>query len=190
MYVDVETTGLDPRIHAIVEVGASVTTKGGLELASFSSLVNPGAPALAGADPEAFEVNGIKMEELHEAPPPEAVAFKFLAFLEAHQATRHAFNTKFERGFLGNAPWLVPLDWDECVQKAAREIMVRARAYRSDGWGPSLKRAAEFFDVKIPLAHRALPDARTAARIHWEILEQRSLDHIEDEAIQIMGEGM
>jgi DNA polymerase-3 subunit epsilon len=60
---DLETTGLDPHLDHIVEIGAVKFDKKGI-IARFSTLVNPGVPMPA----EAARVNNISDEMLKGKP--------------------------------------------------------------------------------------------------------------------------
>jgi DNA polymerase-3 subunit epsilon len=175
-YIDVETTGLKTPSARIVEVACVVMGANGVETASFSTLVNPGAEALAAADPDAWAVNGLSPEQLNDAPSEEKVAHKLEEFLERFWgAELHAFNSEFDAWFLARDPWNVaPRQWGDCVMMASQKIMGEAGALQKSTAGafrrPSLAKAAAFFGVTQAGAHRALTDARTAALIHAEIL--------------------
>jgi DNA polymerase III epsilon subunit-like protein len=170
LYLDVETTGLDPKVAHIIEVGA-VVFNGEVEVDSFSTLANPGGEALRQASPGAMSVNRITAEMLAGAPSLEDAAKALLVFLERHpEAVFHAYNNKFDAGFLAQAQWNVPsARWGECVMLAAKKIMKMA-------WWPRLGQAAQFFGVAYVDAHRALGDARTAALVHKEIVSRREED--------------
>jgi DNA polymerase III epsilon subunit-like protein len=193
VYLDVETTGLEAGPHRIVEVGA-VVYENAVEMASFSSLANPGEGYLRDADPEAMRVSGITPEEVRGAPPDTEVAPKLRAFLEAHPGPLHAFGVGFDRKFLCLDPWKIgwPL-WGECIQQMATEIMGRGGVLdrRGGGWRwASLAAAMGYFGVRVQTLHRGLPDARGCARVHQEILEDRKTEHVEDEATNMLDGGM
>lgn len=173
LYLDVETTGLDPKAAHVIEIGA-VVFKDEAEVGSFSTLINPGEEALRQASADALAVNGITPEMLTGAPAPKDAGKAFLSFLERHpDSTFHAYNNEFDSGFLAQAPWNVPQNrWGECVMLAAKKIMKMGR------W-PKLGHAAKVFGVAYTDAHRALGDARTAALVHKEILTRREDDSSE-----------
>lgn len=182
-FVDVETTGLDPALHHVVEVAACVFNRDGDEEDRFQTLVNPGADALRSADPKAMVVNGITGEALSGAPPPEAAAAVLRHFLVSNgwpAATLvHSFNSEFDCGFLSRSPWGLADGWGECVMKAAVEVMARMGAIRLVNGQPRrvrLEEAARFFGVEAVGAHRALPDARMAANVHLSVLSIREAE--------------
>jgi len=89
---DLETTGIQPKTDAIVEIGA-VRFDGAEPLDTFCTLINPGRPI----PPEASAVNGITDEMVAGKPTVENVLTDFAAFcgdlpLVAHNAP---FDFKF-----------------------------------------------------------------------------------------------
>jgi DNA polymerase III epsilon subunit-like protein len=195
-YLDVETTGLKTPSARIVEVACVVMGAGGVETASFSTLVNPGAEALLAADPGAWAVNGLSPEALVDAPSEEQAAHKLEEFLGRFWGSElHAFNSEFDAWFLAKEPWNVaPRQWGDCVMLASQKIMGEAGVLtKSSGGGfrlPSLAKAAVFFGVIQAGAHRALTDARTAAFIHKEILRRESADRADEEVNLMLEEGL
>ena len=169
-YLDVETTGIDPRRHAVVEVAAVVSDGAGRELASFSCLCRPGEEAMARADPRAMAVHGIRPDEPRAALPAAQVAATLRGFLALHGSPPlRSYNLGFERGFLEPEPWALLGPWGGCAMEAAAGPMARAGALdeRWDGspkW-PTLDEACRFFGVPRAGGHRALADARAAAAV-------------------------
>jgi len=191
--LDTETTGLDATQAHIVEVGAVVLGHDLKEVASFSTLANPGPEALDRADPEAMRIHGIPMEEILAAPPAADAAKELRRFLDAYPGTLHAFPVSFDMNFLKRPPWNIRDDWGKCVQWGATEFMNKAGALErfSDGkprWA-RLSAAAKFFGVAQEGAHRALTDARTAALVMAEILTRLREEDILDEVRLMWGEG-
>ncbi len=89
---DLETTGIQPKTDAIVEIGA-VRFDGSEPAESFCALINPGRPI----PPEASAVNGITDEMVAGSPAVESVLTDLAAFcgdlpLVAHNAP---FDFKF-----------------------------------------------------------------------------------------------
>lgn len=195
-YLDVETTGLKTPSSRIVEVACVVMGAQGVETASFSTLVNPGAEALAAADPGAWKVNGLSPELLNKAPTEERAAHGLEEFLERFWgAELHAFNSEFDAWFLAKAPWgVMPRQWGDCIMLLSQKIMGEAGALSQSSdksfRRPSLAKAAAFFGVVQAGAHRALTDARTAGKIHAEILRRASDENAVDEVKLILDEGL
>ena len=193
VYLDVETTGLDPAYHSVIEVGAVAVDAEGHEIGHYQSLCNPGDWAMKNSEPKAFEVNRIDPDEVRAARPITSVAGEFLAWLDK-RAVLHAFPVVFEDGFLKLDPWnILEKLWGECVQEAARSIMSSAGALPYKFGKPKLPKlseAATFFKVEPERLHRALADARTTALVYEVILRQRTLDPSGDEVEKIMKDGL
>lgn len=179
IYVDTETSGLKSPDSCILEIAAVLLDNEGGEIDVFASLVNPGEEALALASPEALSVNGLTLDDLRKAPPQTMVAEQFKTFVGRYPEARiHAFNNGFDAWFLARFPWSVQSTrWGECVMLASMASMEKSGALDrfQDGnvrW-PRLEAAAKFFGVPYARGHRALEDARAAARVHTEILKDR-----------------
>lgn len=89
---DLETTGIQPKTDAVVEIGA-VRFSGGRPAGTFCTLINPGRPI----PPEASAVNGITDEMVADKPGIETVLTELAEFcgdlpLVAHNAP---FDFKF-----------------------------------------------------------------------------------------------
>lgn len=181
IYVDLETTGVDPAKYEIIEIGAVVFCDG-KEIAAFGELVNPGEAALAAASQRALDVNKIDLAEVRVARPAAAVAEAFRAFCASHGGTLNAFPVEFESSFLVKAPWSISISaWGDCIMKAVREMMAaeNALAISFDGKPkrPNLGEAAAFFGVVgCGPAHRSLSDARKTGRIHQELLARQVVE--------------
>lgn len=179
IYVDLETTGVDPEKHEIIEVGA-VFVRDGVEVGWFSELVNPGEAALAAADPRALDVNKIDLAQVREARPTVVVAEEFRRCVMGYKdALLYAFPRSFEESFLAKAPWHLTA-WGDCVMQAVREAMIADNALANGPDGkpkrPRLGEAAAFYGVTgCGPAHRSLSDARKTARIHQEYLARQAI---------------
>lgn len=93
---DLETTGIQPKTDAIVEIGA-VRFVDADPVETFCTLVNPGRPI----PPEASAVNGISDEMVADSPAVETVLADLAAFCGALPLVAH--NAPFDFKFLLNA---------------------------------------------------------------------------------------
>ena len=93
---DLETTGIQPKTDAIVEIGA-VRFDGAEPVETFCTLVNPGRPI----PPEASAVNGISDEMVAGSPAVETVLTDLAAFCGDLPLVAH--NAPFDFKFLLNA---------------------------------------------------------------------------------------
>jgi len=93
---DLETTGLEPRQHQIVEIGAVKFDHRG-PIGRFSVLIDPGMPM----PPDASRVNGITDAMLAGKPPIDEVLPDFLRFIG--DAVLVAHNAPFDCSFVNAA---------------------------------------------------------------------------------------
>jgi len=83
--LDLETTGLTPRLDRIIEVGA-VRFRGDEVLATFQSLVRPEVPI-----PRAVqELTGIRDADVAAAPPPEEILAQLIDFVGDSGVVAHS----------------------------------------------------------------------------------------------------
>lgn len=92
---DTETTGLDPGVEYLTEIGA-VLVRNGEVVAEFDTFVKPGKPIT----PKITELTGITNEMVEDAPSEAEALQKFLDFaggriLVAHNG--HSFDMRFMR---------------------------------------------------------------------------------------------
>jgi len=177
---DLETTGLDPRLDQIVEIGAVKFDRKGL-IARFSALVNPGIamPEEAGA------VNNITDEMLRGKPPLDEILPDFLLFIKNTVLAAH--NAPFDCGFINEK---LRIRWERTAQTAvsgakawvppypvlpnpiadtllfSRENFPRLRSY-------SLQSLARELGIPPRDAHRAEDDARLCMEIFIRCMDIR-----------------
>jgi DNA polymerase-3 subunit epsilon len=194
-FVDVETTGTDPKVDRVIEVGIVIGV-GGEVRAHHSWLINPGCPI----PKESSDVHGITDDDVKDKPPfAELTGEIRRAFEEALPA---AYNAAFDRGFIHNefaragalggdlppglredVTWIDPL-------VLAREL------FKGQGESRALGAVAERLGVSLVNAHRATDDAEAALRVLYAlsrdarvpdtyaalIQEQRRLERLQVEA--------
>lgn len=90
---DLETTGIQPRTDAVVEIGA-VRFSGTEPVKTFSTLINPGRPI----PPEASAVNGITDDMVADKPTVEKVLEELSEFCGDFPLVAH--NAPFDFKFL------------------------------------------------------------------------------------------
>jgi DNA polymerase III subunit epsilon len=95
LFVDTETTGLDPRAgHRLIEVAAVESVNRKLTGRVFHHLVNPGRDI----DPGATAVHGMTSEDLAGKPKFAEIVDEFMAFVKGATVVIH--NAAFDLGFL------------------------------------------------------------------------------------------
>jgi len=166
--IDTETTGLDPLTAGVVEIGC-VAIQGARVVEEWASYVWPGMAKLAlPTHREVLNISGISPIRLLDAPDLEEALWVLDLWMGqidpdnrvAYQCM--SFNTPFDSAFLASA---ARLDWVDCVMGRSRAAMRYTGRY-----GPSLARTCEWLGIERDTAHRALADARDAARV-WLALD-------------------
>lgn len=149
--VDLETTGLDPRFDAIIEI-AAVKVAGGKPVDSFATLVKPPFEV----DEFITELTGITNDMLAHAPAIEAVLPSFLEFVGDGVVVGH--NANFDINFL----------YDEaqrrgwCFQNNFVDTMRLSRRLFKDFESHKLATLVKNFGISVHPEHRALADAEAA----------------------------
>jgi DNA polymerase III subunit epsilon len=194
-FIDVETTGTDPKLDRIIEIGIVLGHEGRITMRK-SWLVDPGVPIAK----EAAEVHGIREEEVRGQPPFAAIAAEVVATLGGSLPA--AYNASFDRAFVhaeieragfralelppairSDVAWIDPLVF-------AREF------FRGQGESRALGAVAERLGVSLVNAHRATDDAEAALLVMYAlgtdprmprtyaalVQEQRRLERLQVEA--------
>ncbi|MCU0504887.1 MAG: polyribonucleotide nucleotidyltransferase [Chloroflexi bacterium] len=150
--VDVETTGRDPKMADLVEIGA-VRIKNGKAADRWSTLVNPGRPVIGA------QMHGLTDKDLKGAPGPREAARAFLDFAGDSILVGH--NVGFDLGFL-----------EEALAEGFRfdygtylDTLTLAREAYPDLESYKLGDLSRFFGIELQNAHRALPDAEATAEL-------------------------
>ncbi|MBT9258515.1 MAG: PolC-type DNA polymerase III [Clostridiales bacterium] len=160
--VDLETTGLSPRGHRIIEVGA-VRWEGGTPQETFQRLVRLEGELAA----EVTRLTGLRAEDLVKAPPLREVLEDFLAF--AGHLPLVAHNAAFDVGFLYRAA-REELGVD--YRPPVLDTLWLARAFMGELTGHGLASLARALGVPLKQHHRALDDAETAGGVFLKLLER------------------
>lgn len=155
--LDLETTGLDPELDAIIEIGA-IRFHGQRVEAEWSSLVNPGRPL----PPFITQLTGIDDSMLAGAPRLRDVAEPLRQFVGDDPVLGHAvaFDLGFlrRRGLLTDNPGLDTYD-------LASIVLPDADRY-------SLASLASALGIPVRVSHRALDDARATMQVYQRLFAQ------------------
>ncbi|MCC6649023.1 MAG: 3'-5' exonuclease [Polyangiaceae bacterium] len=183
LVLDVETTGLDPRAHRIVEIALVAIERGNI-LPGIAWLTNPGSPI----PPEATEIHGIGDDDVASADPFHALASTLAEAMSG--AIPVAYNAPFDRGFIGAewlradpyglmpaalhpaSRWLDPLVW---IRERDRYVKGEGRHRLSV---TCARRGVEHGD-----AHRAKGDALACARLLVKLGTEGKIPADLDEAL-------
>ncbi|MHB8462632.1 MAG: 3'-5' exonuclease [Vulcanimicrobiaceae bacterium] len=151
--VDVETTGLDPKVERVVEIAVVLVDEQWV-VDSWSSLVNPEMPIPA----RASQIHGIYDEDVAQAPTMEALVAEILTRCQGRVVAAH--NARFDLSFL---PFLASHD-ALCTMQLARRAFPGAPNHQNQTLRKYLGLDR---DPRIAMldAHRALADAMVSAHI-------------------------
>ncbi|MEM7449647.1 MAG: 3'-5' exonuclease [Myxococcota bacterium] len=170
--LDFETTGRDPQLDRVVEIGI-VCFSDGVRTERYEQLINPGREI----PEEAKNVHGISNEDVRGAPRFGDVVGRVFELLQGHLPV--AYNAAFDRGFLlaecqrnrdtsrdtepppaliEDVVWIDPLVW-------AREILKGQRSRK-------LAAVAKYFGVDLSQAHRAAGDAQATGEVLLAMADQ------------------
>jgi DNA polymerase III subunit epsilon len=165
--IDVETTGLSPRLHSIIEIG--IVKISNLKIVDkYQALVNPGRiiPFYIS------NITGITNDEVFEAPFFEEIANEISAFISAGILTGH--NISFDKNFLRkeflscNQTNINNLSL--CTHKLAKRLYPELRR-------KSLGSLCKHLNLHNKNAHRALPDAEVTAQVFLKMVEEIRTKH-------------
>lgn len=161
--VDVETTGLNPDEHRVVQI-ALVRVNNGTVTEIFESIFNPEGPV------GKTEIHGITQSQVDEAPYFRDKIAEISKFIEGRTLVAH--NARFDLAFIraefekagSNLAWVDPL----CTLKASEYYL------------PNLSRrkladCCEAIGIEIENAHTATGDALATAKLcHFYLMPEKN----------------
>jgi DNA polymerase-3 subunit epsilon len=155
LVVDTETNGLGGDACELTEVGAVLV--GGGELHDrWESLVRTIMPLRRGIQ----RLTGITQAMVDAAPAPESILPTIAGQMQGRVLVAH--NAPFDRRVLRQAFERVGIEWPSppvlCTAALARAVLPLQRERR-------LTALAEALGIEVEIAHRALADAETCARV-------------------------
>jgi DNA polymerase III subunit epsilon len=156
--VDVETTGLSPRMDRVVEVGVVLLDSRGEVEGEFETLVNPGR------DVGPTGLHGISASDVVDAPPFADVAPHLRSLLAGRVVVAHnaLFDLRFLAREFGRAGVPASLSPSLCTMRLAPLFF---------GSGTrSLQALCGFLDIPLVHGHAALHDARATAELMLSML--------------------
>ena len=172
--LDLETTGGSPAECGITEIGA-LRFKGGDQIGTFQTLVNPGAPI----PPFITIMTGITQAMVIEAPPIDEALPAFLEFLGNAVIVGH--NVRFDMSFLNAAS--EQLGYPKLDNPWTDTLKLARRLCRNEIRNLKLDTLAAFFRSPTKPTHRAFDDAAATAHVFWALLERAGtigVTHLDD----------
>jgi polyribonucleotide nucleotidyltransferase len=156
--VDVETTGRDPKVADLLEIGA-VKVRDGQVVDTFSTLVNP-ARTIFGV-----QMHGITDSDVAGAPIASEAVAKFAQF--AGDAPLVGHNVGFDLSFLDQAAG----EPGKFTGAASFDTLAIVREGYPDLESYKLGDVARFFGVSVESAHRGLADAETTTAVLLKVAD-------------------
>ncbi|TKJ31030.1 MAG: hypothetical protein CEE40_02975 [Chloroflexi bacterium B3_Chlor] len=153
--LDVETTGLNPHFGDRVCEIALLQCQGGAELGRFHSLVNPGRSI----SPGAFAVNGIRDEDVIDAPLFADIAPPVLEMLNETVLVAH--NAPFDLGFLAAEFEICRVPFASSLVVDTLSLARRCYSFASN----SLQHVARSLGIEARDQHRAMGDVLTTKQV-------------------------
>jgi len=163
--IDLETTGLSPLRHMIVELAAIKVTP--TEVTTYSSLIDPEIPI----DPFVIAIHGITDEMVKGQPKTTEVIKKFFEFADGLPIIAH--NAKFDLGFIVFHAFINKIA--VTTQKIYCTITVARKCFPEFD-GHKLKTLCERLNVKLENHHRALDDAYACLIVAARCIEKAIAD--------------
>lgn len=152
--IDLETTGLNPKLDKIIEIGA-VKVIGGEITETFHSYVNPGRKL----ENRIVELTGIHQEQVDDAPEIAEVFPKLVTFLEDLPLLGHRI--LFDYSFLKKAA--VNLKYP--LEKQGIDTLRIARCFLPQLEHRTLPYLCEYYGIGHD-AHRAYADAEATSTLY------------------------
>jgi DNA polymerase-3 subunit epsilon len=156
--VDVETTGLSPKMDRVVEIGVVLLDAHGEVEAEFETLINPGR------DVGPTGLHGISASDVVDAPAFSDVAPHVRSLLAGRVVVAHnaLFDLRFLAREFGRAGLPIALSPSLCTMRLAPLFF---------GSGTrSLQALCGFLDIPLVHGHAALHDARATAELMLAML--------------------
>ncbi len=160
--LDLETTGLNPKVDKIIEIGA-VKVKNGEIVGTFQTFVNP----LRLLEERIVELTGITDKDLENAPFIEEVLPKFLEFSEDMCLLGHS--VIFDYTFMKKA--IVDANEESTYDRDGIDTLKISRKYLPTLESRRLSYLCTYYGIEQK-AHRALEDALATHELYLKLLEQ------------------
>jgi DNA polymerase-3 subunit epsilon/ATP-dependent DNA helicase DinG len=155
--LDLETTGLDPKKDAIIEIGAVRFNERRLE-DEWSTLINPGRRI----PPNITQLTGITDRMVHNAPPIHDVLSELAGFVGDSPVLGH--NVRFDLSFLRRYDILKDNEAIDTYELAA-VLLPTAERY-------NLGAISKNLGVLVQATHRALDDANATRGAYLRLLDE------------------
>ncbi len=158
--IDLETTGLNPKTDAIIEIGA-VKVENNIITQEWETFVNPGRQL----EERIVELTGIHDEQLVSAPTIDEVLPTLLEMTEGAVLLGHSVT--FDYSFLKRAA----VERKKTFERDGIDTLKIARKYLTELESRSLRYLCEYYGI-CHNAHRALHDAKATVELYRKLAGQ------------------
>ena len=158
---DFETTGMNPSVNRIIEVGAVKVIDNNI-VDSFSQLINPMQYITA----RISRVVNITNCMVEDSPTIEYVLPKFLEFIGDFPLVAH--NARFDMGFLISNAHRLGYE----INNNVLDTLLLSRKFNKDCAKHNLNYLTKHFNIKLDHAHRAYYDALATCSL-YKIIQSR-----------------
>jgi DNA polymerase III epsilon subunit-like protein len=168
LLIDVETTGSNPLIHEVVDLGAVLLDRNTLTpIKEFSTLVRPESLALANTD--SMKIHGLTQSQMETAPTVSEVVMSFTESL-GYEFTLCGWNICFDGQFLGSLFRKAGrYDFFERIDYHKLDLWSLLQFFWTVGWlsvqPKSFSDVCSHFGLERGTNHRALQDALLSADV-------------------------
>lgn len=162
-FVDVETTGLNPRHDRVIEIGVVLMEKQQI-LKTYTSLIDPDGYL----PPEISSITGITSQDLAAAPTFRNVSDKVFSLLKDSVFVAH--NARFDYAFIKNEFSRLHIPFTAttlCTARLSKSLFPGRRHH-------SLDDLITAFNLPCSARHRALPDAEAIAQFYLHLVRTLS----------------
>lgn len=166
--LDLETTGLEPKLEKITEI-AALKVEDGVITERLVTFVNPGKQL----EERITELTGITDEMLKDAPPIETVIEKVISFCRELPLLGH--HIIFDYSFLKRAAVNSRLEFE----KEGIDTLTLCRTFMEGDTKRNLGSACAYYSIPQSGAHRAEADAESAHLLYQEIRKRHGEQHPE-----------
>lgn len=157
--IDLETTGLNPKIDKIIEIGA-IRVQNGVIVSEKSTLVNPRMELSA----HTRQLTGIDDGMVADAPGIEEVIEEYVEFCEGFPLLGH--KVLFDYSFMKRAA----VNQKLVFEKNGIDTLDLCRRFMPGLEKKTLECACEYYRVPAAAAHRALNDAYGAHGLYQALI--------------------
>ena len=168
IFIDVETTGLNPALHEIIEIAIVGDNF------AFNTKIKP--QHIETASEEALKMNGYSEDEWKYAMPPEAAALEIAKHIQGARIVGH--NVRFDMDFIEEL--LHKYDVDVWYDRRLIDTITLAHEHLIDCGIKSVAMDSirSFFGWSMVGAHTALKDAQDCKRLYYKLSRASKLHRL------------